>query len=698
MQRTSLSESLRVVEAEIAAGRPEQALARCQELQTQYPRALPIQRVLGEIYLALRKPREALGALDRVLAGDPEDARACCARAIVHQMHGDTMAALAWYRRACDIRPDDRDLRSTYGELARSLGQPAYRPSRAGLARLYLRGDLFVHAAREWETLIAEDSDNLEAQVGLAETHWRARQLPPAEERCRRILTNVPSCVKALLILSWIAQHGSRQDEAQRLMQRVAELDPDQRIAQLLFADEIATSDDTVMRLLGGAGVFAQSGAISSLRPGVSRPLAGSRPTAGSRPLADPQAASRPLSDTAAAPPDSQQAFRETAFMIWGPDEETREQAALRASGGQPRGGQPGGQVMPPALAAGSTGLDETEARQAMNWVNWLQAQGAVVRQDALAPGAMQQAGSRAGTGPLGQSLPAAGQAASAGFPAATPPAGWPDQAAGLSAHQTGPRPPPSPEDLRTMFAELEPQTGAQSVVDADVILGPLAERGRTHRDTAGPMPSYPHGRPATDAGDESPWPPASLPDNAAWAEGESLPEHLAALRDGGAEQQGGSSSAMTLETLEQQFAASGFQSFEPRPGALAEIAAHGESADETATDRAEPAHAIPPEPPEPPQLAGPAPDDYPARLALARQRREEGKLDEAMVEYRAVLKNAPNLFSDVLEDLRAGLAETPEHPELHRLLGDAYIRQGDYLSALESYNRALVLSQTQEQ
>jgi predicted Zn-dependent protease len=82
MERTSLSESLRKVEAEIAAGQPDQALAHAQELQAWYPRALPIQRVLGEIYLAQRKPREALGALDRVLAGDPEDARACCARAI----------------------------------------------------------------------------------------------------------------------------------------------------------------------------------------------------------------------------------------------------------------------------------------------------------------------------------------------------------------------------------------------------------------------------------------------------------------------------------------------------------------------------------------------------------------------------------------------------------------------------------------
>ncbi|MBF6591734.1 MAG: tetratricopeptide repeat protein, partial [Ktedonobacterales bacterium] len=142
--RTALSEDLRRVEAQIAAGHPDLALALCQEVQSHYPRALAVHRVLGEVYLALRKPREALGALDRALDGDPEDARACCARAIVHQMHGDSLAALAWYRRACDIRPDDTVLRSTYAELAAHLGQPPYSPTPVGLARLYLRGGLSV--------------------------------------------------------------------------------------------------------------------------------------------------------------------------------------------------------------------------------------------------------------------------------------------------------------------------------------------------------------------------------------------------------------------------------------------------------------------------------------------------------------------------------------------------------------------------
>ncbi len=68
--------------------------------------------------------------------------------------------------------------------------------------------------------------------------------------------------------------------------------------------------------------------------------------------------------------------------------------------------------------------------------------------------------------------------------------------------------------------------------------------------------------------------------------------------------------------------------------------------------------------------------------------------MDDALAEYRIVLKNSPDLLTDVMNDLRASLAEQPDHPEVHRLLGDAHIRQGDYLSALESYNRAVALTQ----
>lgn len=90
-----------------------------------------------------------------------------------------------------------------------------------------------------------------------------------------------------------------------------------------------------------------------------------------------------------------------------------------------------------------------------------------------------------------------------------------------------------------------------------------------------------------------------------------------------------------------------------------------------------------------------PDPHNYAARLEQARGHRDAGSLDEAIVEYRTVVRNAPELLPDVLSDVESCLVERPEHPELHRLLGDARIRQGDYLGALESYNRAVALTQS---
>src|SRR5258708_39171402 len=116
------------------------------------PLALAAQSGVGGVYLALAKSREALWVLVRALAGNPEDARACCARAIVNQIQGDTMAALAWYRRACDISPDDQVLRSAYREIASHLQQPPYRPSRAGFARPHLRSAIFRHPPLLGET------------------------------------------------------------------------------------------------------------------------------------------------------------------------------------------------------------------------------------------------------------------------------------------------------------------------------------------------------------------------------------------------------------------------------------------------------------------------------------------------------------------------------------------------------------------
>jgi tetratricopeptide (TPR) repeat protein len=741
MERTTLTERLRRVEAEIAAGRPEQALAYCQELQAAYPRALRVQRVLGEIYLALRRPREALAALDRTLAGDPEDVRACCARALVHQMHGDDTAALAWYRRACDLRPDDQALRSTYRDLARRLREPSYRPSRAGLARLYLRGDLFAHAIREWEQLVNESPDMLDAQVGLAETLWLAGHTRVAEERCLRILANAPSCVKAMLILMALSLADGDMDSARAHLQRTLQLDPDMTIAQVFFADALASGDPVLTPLLradGGAegsdqtmklsrqtAGFAQSAPISGQR-NLSRPLVTSAPaTSGpvfgasqptSQPLPPPP---RPDVPVPSQPTQVTRAFKETAFMIWAQDEDSQPRLAAQ----QADAANDADARAPSELANLDGAADDDEARRALNWYNWLQSQGAVALGAASAPGMPVTPAPPVAKGPT---IPLSGLDAPADAPVAPPsvanghsaaasggagggprftmpipPAQPPDPlfppAPPVTQPELQPQPEPQGEDeeqatiplpssqaLRTMFAELGGNTSSQPVVEAGSGVTSAPASGTPDM----PEATYDEYVEADDA-------PAIRRDNFV-ADGDDHDDNQ--YDDNGDDQP---PEAQTLEDLERQFSASGFTHIETRHGLLAELD-RGQQAGDVATPPepppdAEPARDEPSSSDAPvrvPVVSGPDPRDYPARLTHARQRRDGGQLDEALSEYRVLIKNAPDLLPDVLDDLYASLAELPDHPNLHSVLGDALVCQGEYEKALESYNKAMELAQ----
>ena len=275
------------------------------------------------------------------------------------------------------------------------------------------------------------------------------------------------------------------------------------------------------------------------------------------------------------------------------------------------------------------------------------------------------------------------------------------------------------------MFAQLEPAAQADEIVDADVVEA-HSRPSNAAFDSADSVAS------ADSALDEEPT--AALPFSSAAAPvgqagqaeqagqaDEAWPEALADAFEWPSQPGAGASATprggyggpdLTLEALEDVHAADGYQPFTLEPGALAALTdddprgAPPASETARALDDFFQGPEVPPNPqpeplaepePTPEPAAGPSdvsPTDYPARLAAARAQRDAGALDDALVEYRALLRNAPDLLPDVLDDLQAALDEQPEHPELHRLVSDARIRQGDYLSALESLNRSVSLTQ----
>ena len=83
----------------------------------------------------------------------------------------------------------------------------------------------------------------------------------------------------------------------------------------------------------------------------------------------------------------------------------------------------------------------------------------------------------------------------------------------------------------------------------------------------------------------------------------------------------------------------------------------------------------------------------YKERLLKGYQYQLAGTYDDAMQEYRIIIRNAPELLSEVVSNMRALLKLAPKYSVGYRVLGDAYMRQGEYLQAMEAYNKALTMA-----
>ena len=240
MVQTTLRDRIQSIEDAISAGHIDSAMADCQGILAHYPDALEIQRLLGEVYLAQGRLEEAQQTFDWILVNDPENVIAYCDRALICEHQSDIDTALDCYQQAYELSRGNSQIRQEFNHLSEKAGQQEFMLSRAGLARLYMRGDLLTQAMQEWEAVLVAAPDRLDARLGLMETYWREGMYDQVEQMASRILEDIPNCEKALLLLAHVASAFNMQ-RARELIQRAELLDPELVMAQELFADLAAS-------------------------------------------------------------------------------------------------------------------------------------------------------------------------------------------------------------------------------------------------------------------------------------------------------------------------------------------------------------------------------------------------------------------------------------------------------------------------
>ncbi|GAC1384281.1 MAG: hypothetical protein NVSMB33_12710 [Ktedonobacteraceae bacterium] len=236
MAQTTLRDYLQITEDAISSGNVSDALANCQRILTHFPEMLEAQRLLGEVYLAQGHLEEAQHTFDWVLTNDPENVIAYCSRALVNERMEEYDTALDCYQQAYELSRGNSQIRQEFNQLSARIGQQGFIFSRAGLARLYMRGDLLPQSIQEWETVLAISPERLDVRTGLLEAYWREELYDRVEQLATQILEDVPGCLKALLLLAHVT-FAQNALQAQELMQRARALDPDLVMAQDLFSD-----------------------------------------------------------------------------------------------------------------------------------------------------------------------------------------------------------------------------------------------------------------------------------------------------------------------------------------------------------------------------------------------------------------------------------------------------------------------------
>ncbi len=240
MVQITLHDYLQETEDAISSSQLDDALAHCQLMLSYFPQALEVQRLLGEVYLAQGRLEDAQHIFDWVLANDPENVVAYCNRAHVSERLTEYDVALDCYQQAYELSRGNGQIREEFNRLSEKIGQKGFMFSRAGLARLYMRGDALSEAIQEWDAVLAVAPERLDARTGLMETYWRAGLQENVEQLAEQILHDVPGCLKALLLQANVLAAKDSQ-RAQDLLRRAEALDPDYTTAQVLFADALAS-------------------------------------------------------------------------------------------------------------------------------------------------------------------------------------------------------------------------------------------------------------------------------------------------------------------------------------------------------------------------------------------------------------------------------------------------------------------------
>jgi hypothetical protein len=221
----------REIESLIDQGELEAAIAHCRHILQTFPKCLDTYRLLGKAYLQARRYAEATDIFRRLLMALPDDFIAHVGMALIHDDQGKLDEAIWHMSRAFDVQPANRAVQA---ELQRLYNQrdgvmpPRIRLTRAALAYLYLRGQLYLEAIEEIRAILKEEPSRYDMQTLLAKALFFGGYRKEAAELCTQLLNTYPYNFEANRVLAELSASAAQtQKETKEVYRhRLVEMDP----------------------------------------------------------------------------------------------------------------------------------------------------------------------------------------------------------------------------------------------------------------------------------------------------------------------------------------------------------------------------------------------------------------------------------------------------------------------------------------
>ena len=227
MTTTTLQDYMQQISQLLDTSQYIEASQHCRHVLHHYPRHLETYRALGKSYLERQQFGEAIDIFQRVLSVDPNDFVSHIGLAIAYRNDALLANAIWHMERAYEMDPYNMAIREELLELYTANDEDPPEQvgvTRAALANLYVKGELYQQAAAELHTLLAEDPDRLDLEILLVESLWHIDQRIEVNERCLRIVEEMPYCLVANALLGHIRLQNVSIEEARPYLQRVQEL------------------------------------------------------------------------------------------------------------------------------------------------------------------------------------------------------------------------------------------------------------------------------------------------------------------------------------------------------------------------------------------------------------------------------------------------------------------------------------------